>query len=127
MPTATTTFESVDLIYWIYSGGLPMPDPTPEITYTGPVDGVWTIDAPESVTQEQLDAGVAAFEHNNIVTQNMQTLFDKIAAAVPTNRDFLDIPAPTTEETASQVQALTRQINALLILRTGDFTDISGT
>lgn len=116
MTTATSTFEPIDIGNWI-----------PETTYTGPVDGVWTITAPDSVTQEVLDSTIVSIQQNLIISQNMQALFDRIAAGLPVNRDFLAIASPTVEDNAAQIQALTRQINALLILRTGDFYDISGT
>jgi hypothetical protein len=127
MTTTTATFEPIDLIYYIpFPNG--MPDPQPVIEVTGPVDGVWTVSSSdESITQDLLDAGIASLARNNMIAQNMQELFDKVAAALPGNRDFLAIPSPTIEETDAQIKALTRQINALLILRTGVFDDISGT
>jgi hypothetical protein len=126
MTTTTADFEPIGLIWTIYSG-VPIPDPMPEITVTGPVDGVWTITAPDEITKQQLDDAIASQAHSNLLTSNMFALFDKINVAIPVNRDFLAIPSPTTAENETQIQTLTRQINALLILRSGDFGDISGT
>lgn len=126
MTTTTADFEPTDLVWTVYSGQA-MPDPIPEITVTGPVDGVWTITAPDDITKQQLDDAIATQALSNRLTQNMFALFDKVDAAIPINRDFLAIPSPTAEENDTQIQTLTRQINALLILRSGDFYDISGT
>jgi hypothetical protein len=126
MTTSTSTVEPVNLVFQIYSGQA-LPDPLPEITVTGPVDGIWTVTTPDDITQEMLDAAIASIELSTRLTENMQLLFDKISAGIPPNRDFLAISSPTAEENDTQIQALTRQVNALLILRSGDFYDISGT
>lgn len=128
MTTTTADFEPVDLVYDVYSGmGQAVPDPLPEITITGPIDGVWTIEAPDFISKEDLDAAIARQSLAKTLAENMQTLFDRISSAIQPNREFLALASPTVEENDTQIQALTRQINALLILRSGDFLDISGT
>lgn len=130
MTVTTATFDpdTTGLVWDIYNKrGEMVPDPFPEITKSGPVDGIWTVTAPDDITQEQLDTALAAQLQSITLTQNMTTLFERISAAIQPNRDFLSIASPTAEQNDTQIQALTRQINALLILRSGDFSDISGT
>lgn len=130
MTTTTATFDpDLDGMIWnIYnSRGEMTPDPYPEFTKSGPVDGVWTITAPDDIAKTEMDDQLASQLLSITLTQNMTTLFERISAAIQPNRDFLDIASPTAEQNDTQIQALTRQINALLILRSGDFSDISGT
>lgn len=47
---------------------------------------------------------------------NAQTLLDKAAQALTTNATYLGRGNPTAAQTTAQVQALTRQINALIRL-----------
>lgn len=130
MTTTTATFDpDLDSMVWnIYNTrGEMIPDPYPEVSKSGPVDGVWTITAPDDITQAELDEQLAAQLSSIMMIQNMTTLFERISASIEPNRDFLAIESPTAEQNDTQIQALTRQINALLILRSGDFSDISGT
>lgn len=127
MTTTTSNFMPNNLVYSItFSDGM-IPDPIPVIDVYDNGDGTYTITAPDDITKQQLDDALASQWRNIVITQNMDELFDKIGAAVPANRDFLAISSPTAEQNDTQIQALTRQINALLIMRTGEFTDISGT
>lgn len=125
--TSTVDIDTASMVWNIYNNRGEFPDPLPEITKTGPVDGVWTFTAPDDITQEEMETVIAAQELSELITQNMATLFERVSAAIQPNRDFLAIATPTTEQNDTQIQALTRQINALLILRSGDFSDISGT
>lgn len=129
MTSTTSTFEIAhDEFIGALFQGLAWPDPLPTIEVAGPVDGIWTITAPnDDFTKEELDSAVAILLDVITRAQNYDTLREKIAAAIPSNRDFLNISAPTAEEIAAQVQELTRQTNALLIIRVGDWSDISGT
>lgn len=126
--TSTVDIDTASMVWNIYNTrGEAIPEPFPEITKTGPVDGVWTFTAPDDITQEEMENVIAAQELSEMITQNMATLFERVSAAIQPNRDFLAIATPTAEQNDTQIQALTRQINALLILRSGDFSDISGT
>jgi|SRR6478752_10404424 hypothetical protein len=130
MTTTTTTFDpDLGAMVWnIYNNrGEMTPDPYPEVSKSGPVDGVWTITAPDDITQAEMDEQFAAQLSSIMIIQNMTILFERVSAGIQPNRDFLAIESPTVEQNDTQIQALTRQINALLILRSGDFSDISGT
>lgn len=130
MTTTTTTFDpDLDSMIWnIYNTrGEMIPDPYPEVSKSGPVDGVWTITVPDDITKAELDAPLDAQLLSIRIIENMTTLFERVSAGIQPNRDFLAIESPTAEQNDTQIQALTRQINALLILRSGDFSDISGT
>ena len=48
---------------------------------------------------------------------NYQTLYTKGPQAIANNQTFLAVPAPTAAQTLAQVQALTRQVNALIRLQ----------
>ena len=94
---------------------------------TGPVAGVWTITAPDSVSQETLD-GFAAQAHAEIIAHNNAlALMDKGRAALVINADFLALGAPTNAQVLAQTKALTRQVNALIRLQTFTIADTSGT
>lgn len=59
---------------------------------------------------------------------NAQTLRDKAASALTTNATFLGRANPTTAQVTAQVQALTRQVDALIrLLVTADTSTISDT
>jgi hypothetical protein len=130
MTTTTATFDPDlgSMVWNIYNNrGEMTPDPYPEVSKTGPVDGIWTITAPDDITKAEMDEQLDAQLLSITLTQNMNTLFERIAAGIQPNRDFLEIASPTVEQNDTQIQALTRQVTALLILRSGDFSDISGT
>lgn len=127
MTTSTVDFEPRvgDLNYLLYPNGLP--DPPPEFTVVDNGDGTWSLTVPDEIPQETLDQVLADNRISMIQITNMLALFEKFVTYIPLNRAFLDNPAPTAEDNAAQIKALTRQINGLLIMRGGDFLDISGT
>lgn len=64
----------------------------------------------------------------SVDAQNAATLRDKVRTALDTNATFLGRANPTTAQTTAQVQALTRQMDALIrLLALPDTSDISGT
>lgn len=48
--------------------------------------------------------------------QERQAEFDTVVDAMRANEGFLALPAPTTAQAVSQVKALTRQINGLVVI-----------
>lgn len=59
---------------------------------------------------------------------NAQTLRDKAAQALTVNATYLARQSPTAAQTTAQVQALTRQLNAVIrLLVVADTSDITGT
>jgi hypothetical protein len=59
---------------------------------------------------------------------NASALRDKALQALTTNATFLGRQSPTSAQTTAQVQALTRQVNAIIrLLVVADTSDISGT
>lgn len=54
-------------------------------------------------------------------------LFDKAAAALTNNQTFLGIATPTQAQAVAQVQALTRQVDALIRLQIGQLDTTAGT
>ena len=58
---------------------------------------------------------------------NLPTLLDRAGQALANNQAFLAIGAPTNAQVVSQVQALTRQVNALVRLQLGQLDSTSGT
>ena len=98
------------------------------VTVTGPdAAGVWTITAPDSVSQVDLNAAVAAAAAEATTIANMSDLLAKAAAAQTNNATFLALASPTNAQTLAQVKALTRQCNALIKLQLGDLGTTSGT
>ena len=98
-----------------------------QVTVTGPVAGVWTITAPDTVSQADLDAAVAASVAEVTATLNLADLLAKAATAQTTNATFLAIASPTNAQTLAQVKALTRQVTVLIKLATDDLASTSGT
>lgn len=127
MTTTTANYAPVDLALWLYPGeALPTAD-LPHIQVSGPVDGVWTITAPDSVSKQQLDNAIVLQASSNISSQNQADLMAKAAAALNVNSTFLAIATPTNAQVVAQTRALTRQVNALIRLRIGDFSSTVGT
>lgn len=58
---------------------------------------------------------------------NQAVLLAKAQAALASNATFLALAAPTQAQAVAQVQALTRQVNALVKLALGRLADTSGT
>lgn len=56
---------------------------------------------------------------------NEKTLLDRAGQALTSNREFLDVAAPTNAQSLAQIKALTRQVNALirLVTKNLDATD----
>lgn len=127
MTTTTSTEEVSDLVGWLYPGIAIDPETAPEITITGPVDGIWTIEAPDSVTKEELDAAIALQLQSVHTQRNFETLLTKASTALEDNALYLSFPAPALEEITAQVEALTRQVNLMIRLRLNDYNDISDT
>ena len=94
---------------------------------TGPIDGVWTITAPDEVTQAALDEYVANSVAEALAITNRAALVAKATAAVAGNAAFLAIASPTQVQSLAQIKALTKQVTALIKLQTEALTDISGT
>lgn len=60
------------------------------------------------------------------IPTTMRQLLDRAPAAFANNQAFLALNSPTNAQTLAQVQALTRQVNALFKL-TVDPSDTAGT
>lgn len=60
------------------------------------------------------------------LTANREALLEKTTLALNANRTYLNTPSGE-KNLEAQIDALTRQINALFMLRLDDYSDISGT
>lgn len=58
---------------------------------------------------------------------NYLALYAKGQQAITNNETFLAIPSPTQAQAVTQVQALTRQIDAVIRVLLGVLTDTTGT
>lgn len=58
---------------------------------------------------------------------NYQGLLNKAQNARANNSAFLALASPTQAQAITQVQALTRQVNALILIMLDNFTDVSDT
>jgi hypothetical protein len=58
---------------------------------------------------------------------NQQALAGKAQAALAVNATFLGLASPSTAQNTAQVQALTRQVNALVRLVLDQFDTTAGT
>ena len=104
MPTATmNTDPTMAQMYW----------PLLEAVITGPVDGLWTITCPGSVTQAQLDEQVVNANAEAAARTNRAALVAKGLA-------YLALPSPTAAQN-------TKAIRSLVMLQLEQLTDISGT
>lgn len=63
----------------------------------------------------------------SITADNAAALWSKAQAALTNNQTFLAITSPTNAQIATQVKALTRQVNALIRMRLEAFDSISDT
>lgn len=127
MTTTTSTVEVTDVAPWLYPG-LSLPEGEhPEVTVTGPVDGIWTITAPDTVTQTELDAAVALQVISIISQSNYEVIKERARLALEVNVAFLALPAPTNAQVLAQVKFLTREANALIKLGISDLSDTLGT
>lgn len=72
------------------------------------------------------EENVAADERDVVAlaTSNEQTLRQRAAAALTTNKAFLDLAAPTNAQSLTHIKTLTRQVNGLIRL---EIRDLSGT
>lgn len=62
-----------------------------------------------------------------VTLANQATLLSKAQAALTNNETFLALATPTSAQAVAQVQALTRQVNALIRLATSELSSVSGT
>lgn len=127
MTTTTSTVEVTDVAPWLYPGHYVEVEDRPVITVTGPVNGVWTITAPDTVSQADLDAAVKLQVDSLSAHSNHDTLVAKAQNAQTNNATFLALAAPTNAQTLAQVKALTRQVNALIKLQIQDLSSLDGT
>lgn len=58
---------------------------------------------------------------------NMPAILDRAGQALANNQAFLGLANPSNAQTVAQVQALTRQVNALIRLTLGQFDSTNGT
>lgn len=85
-------------------------NPQPGIGWTTPDGGVtWVTPAPSSPIA------------------NQASLLQKAANAIANNVTFLGLTTPTNAQVLAQVQALTRQVDALIRVVANQLTDTSGT
>lgn len=61
------------------------------------------------------------------VSAGVDSMLDRMAAAFATNTTYLGRGSPTVAQNTAQIQALTRQVNALLRLALGQLNDTSDT
>lgn len=127
MTTTTADYEVVDLAPWLFPGQGVDPYLLPTITVEGPVNGLWTITAPDEFTVEQLDAAILLQKNANSAQSNFDILRSKAQTALSVNATFLAIASPTNAQVVAQVKALTRQNNALIRLQIGDLSSTTGT
>lgn len=80
----------------------PAPPPVPEMP------------APEPV--ELTEADLVAVEEQSRAQRNGEKLRTRAKNALTGNKDYLDAANPNAQQTAAQVKALTRQVNALIRL-----------
>ncbi len=78
----------------------------------------------DQALQTAINTAAAAFVDREA---NVATLLSKASTALATNATFLGLGSPTNAQTLAQVQALTRQVNALIKLQIGQFDDTTGT
>ena len=77
--------------------------------------------------QALIDAYVYDAAEAKLPPGNEGALRSKIAAALTANQTFLAIPSPNAAQTLTQVQRLTRQMDAALRLLDGRLDDVSDT
>jgi len=116
MLTSTTTTDPATIVS-LYEG----------ISATGPVAGVWTVTAPDTMGQATLDSLVALIQAGATASANEATLRAKAATALASNATFQAIASPTQAQALAQVKDLTRQVNALIKLATQSLSDTTGT
>lgn len=76
--------------------------------------------ADETARAQTLEASVTA-------ENNRATLVNAATTAVANNQTFLGLASPTAAQQLSQLQALTRQVNALIRLVVNDLQSTAGT
>lgn len=76
--------------------------------------------ADETARAQAIEASVTA-------GGNRATLTSAATNAIANNQTFLGIASPTAAQELSQLQALTRQVNALIRLVTNDLSSTAGT
>lgn len=71
-------------------------------------------------------AALANQDSDLTAMSNLSTLQSKAQTAISNNKTFLAITSPTSAEAIARVQALTRQVNALIYVFLDALQDISG-
>ena len=72
--------------------------------------------------REAYDVDAAAFAAQRTALNVRAQLEAQAAAALISNRAFLEIATPAQQQLLAQVRALTRQHNAIIRLQSNDFT-----
>lgn len=100
-------------------------DATARLRYEYDANGV-QIGDPHPFTAEE-NARADAENAESVLISNRETLEAKAAAAKASNLAFLADTTVTQAEAVTQLQKLTRQVNALIKLQLQDFADLDGT
>ena len=108
-------------------------DPTGNVIDVSAVPGPGTVDITNVNPQPGVgwstpDGGVTWVQPPaNDALANQAALLQKAANAIANNITFLGLGTPTNAQVLAQVQALTRQVDALIRVVADELTDTSGT
>lgn len=107
-------------------------DPGDRVIKDGPIlwDGVTVLDVGPHrrlITVEEVNAGGYVMPPVEVAVLNAATVRTRAITAITSNRDYLDIPAPSQAQAAAQIKALTRQVTALIRLQLGQLDTDEGT
>lgn len=86
MTSTISTVAVTDVAPWLFPGFAKDPADLPVIVVTGPVNGIWTITAPDTISQAALDAAVALQVQTISIQSNYDKLITDATAALATNR-----------------------------------------
>ena len=107
----------------VWSNGTQPGDPPEGYTATDGAGAVLTErDLSDDEAQQLADLDAAT-----LASTNGATLQDRLTAAVTANTAYLAVKSPTTAQTTTQVQRLSRQTNALIRLVLNQLTTTDGT